>query len=354
MTNDSPPLHISERTPVIDQIIAAREAALAEIDAADSLESVTALDTRLLGKKGRLAQLKTQLGGLATVEEKKAAGQAVNEALQAAPRRPRRAQRGCSASRPRRTRAGRTARPDRVRRACRPAATRTSSRRRGSGSRTSSSGSASRSPKGPRSRPTGTTSRHSTWARAIRRVASSTRCSSTTRRPVASPGTHGAAHSHVTGPDPHDAHAGAADLHRRARPRVPPRHPRRHAHAGVPPDRGARHRSQHHARRPGGDDRGVHQGVLRRRVLVAPAARRTSRSPSRRPSSTSSGPTARGSSSAGAAWCTPTCCGRVGIDPEVWSGFAFGFGIDRMAVMRHQIADIRDMFANDLRFIEQF
>ena len=68
---------------MIDQIIAARKAALAEIDAADSLASVTALDTRLLGKKGPLAQLKTQLAGLATVEEKKAAGQAVNEALQA-------------------------------------------------------------------------------------------------------------------------------------------------------------------------------------------------------------------------------------------------------------------------------
>jgi phenylalanyl-tRNA synthetase alpha chain len=43
-----------------------------------------------------------------------------------------------------------------------------------------------------------------------------------------------------------------------------------------------------------------------------------------------------------------------GIDPEQWSGFAFGFGIDRMAVMRHQVADIRDMYTNDLRFIEQF
>ena len=43
-----------------------------------------------------------------------------------------------------------------------------------------------------------------------------------------------------------------------------------------------------------------------------------------------------------------------GIDPEEWSGFAFGFGIDRMAVMRHQVDDIRDMFTNDIRFLEQF
>lgn len=68
---------------MIDDIRAARDAALAQVDAADSLESITALDTRLLGKKGSLAQLKTRLGGLATVEEKKAAGQAVNEAMQA-------------------------------------------------------------------------------------------------------------------------------------------------------------------------------------------------------------------------------------------------------------------------------
>jgi len=43
-----------------------------------------------------------------------------------------------------------------------------------------------------------------------------------------------------------------------------------------------------------------------------------------------------------------------GLDPEEWSGFAFGFGIDRMAIMRHGVADIREMFADDLRFIEQF
>ena len=43
-----------------------------------------------------------------------------------------------------------------------------------------------------------------------------------------------------------------------------------------------------------------------------------------------------------------------GLDPDEWSGFAFGFGIDRMAVMRHGVADIRDMYVNDIRFIEQF
>jgi phenylalanyl-tRNA synthetase alpha chain len=61
-------------------------------------------------------------------------------------------------------------------------------------------------------------------------------------------------------------------------------------------------------------------------------------------------------------WLELGGCGMVhpnvlragGIDPERWSGFAFGFGIDRMAVMRHGIADLREMYTNDLRFIEQF
>ena len=43
-----------------------------------------------------------------------------------------------------------------------------------------------------------------------------------------------------------------------------------------------------------------------------------------------------------------------GLDPEEWSGFAFGFGIDRMAKERHGVADVRDMYSNDIRFVEQF
>ena len=68
---------------MIDDIRAARDAALAHIEAADSLESVTALDTEVLGKKGQLTQLKKRLGSLTTAAEKKAAGQALNEAMQA-------------------------------------------------------------------------------------------------------------------------------------------------------------------------------------------------------------------------------------------------------------------------------
>jgi len=50
----------------------------------------------------------------------------------------------------------------------------------------------------------------------------------------------------------------------------------------------------------------------------------------------------------------PNVLRHGGIDPEEWSGFAFGFGIDRMALMRHGVKDLRDMYADDLRFIKQF
>ncbi len=61
-------------------------------------------------------------------------------------------------------------------------------------------------------------------------------------------------------------------------------------------------------------------------------------------------------------WLELGGCGMVhpnvlragGLDPDEWSGFAFGFGIDRMAKERHRIGDVREMFTNDLRFLEQF
>ena len=61
-------------------------------------------------------------------------------------------------------------------------------------------------------------------------------------------------------------------------------------------------------------------------------------------------------------WIELGGCGMVhpnvlragGIDPESFTGFAFGFGIDRMAKERHHVADIREMYTNDLRFLRQF
>ncbi len=56
----------------------------------------------------------------------------------------------------------------------------------------------------------------------------------------------------------------------------------------------------------------------------------------------------------GAGMVDPAVLTNVGYDPEVLSGFAFGFGIERMAMLRHGIDDIRTFLANDLRFITQF
>lgn len=50
----------------------------------------------------------------------------------------------------------------------------------------------------------------------------------------------------------------------------------------------------------------------------------------------------------------PNVLSICGVDPEEWSGFAFGFGIDRLAQMRHAIADMRVLLDNDIRFIKQF
>ena len=50
----------------------------------------------------------------------------------------------------------------------------------------------------------------------------------------------------------------------------------------------------------------------------------------------------------------PNVLTACGIDPEEWSGFAFGFGIDRMAKERHAVDDLREMFTGDIRFAEQF
>jgi phenylalanyl-tRNA synthetase alpha chain len=50
----------------------------------------------------------------------------------------------------------------------------------------------------------------------------------------------------------------------------------------------------------------------------------------------------------------PAVFAAVGIDAEAWSGFAFGFGIDRLAQMRHAVPDMRSFLENDIRFLSQF
>jgi phenylalanyl-tRNA synthetase alpha chain len=50
----------------------------------------------------------------------------------------------------------------------------------------------------------------------------------------------------------------------------------------------------------------------------------------------------------------PNVFKAVGVDSEEWTGFAFGFGIDRCAQIRHEISDMRVMLENDVRFLRQF
>mgnify|MGYP002533915098 FL=1 len=56
----------------------------------------------------------------------------------------------------------------------------------------------------------------------------------------------------------------------------------------------------------------------------------------------------------GAGMIHPKVLKMSGIDPEVWSGWAFGIGLERTAMRRFKIADLRLIFENDVRFLEQF
>jgi phenylalanyl-tRNA synthetase alpha chain len=57
---------------------------------------------------------------------------------------------------------------------------------------------------------------------------------------------------------------------------------------------------------------------------------------------------------AGAGMVHPVVLANGGYDPDVFSGFAFGMGVERPAMLRHRISDIRYFYSNDLRFLGQF
>lgn len=57
---------------------------------------------------------------------------------------------------------------------------------------------------------------------------------------------------------------------------------------------------------------------------------------------------------AGCGMVHPQVFEKVGYDPEVWSGWAFGFGIERIAMLRYGVNDIRLFYENDVRFLRQF
>ncbi len=50
----------------------------------------------------------------------------------------------------------------------------------------------------------------------------------------------------------------------------------------------------------------------------------------------------------------PNVLQNCGIDPEIYTGFAFGMGIERIAMLRYQVKDLRMYFENDIRFLKQF
>ncbi|MDP2106564.1 MAG: phenylalanine--tRNA ligase subunit alpha, partial [Desulfobulbaceae bacterium] len=56
----------------------------------------------------------------------------------------------------------------------------------------------------------------------------------------------------------------------------------------------------------------------------------------------------------GAGLIDPEVFAKVGYDPEQYSGFAFGLGVERIAMLKYGITDIRLFYENDIRFLRQF
>jgi phenylalanyl-tRNA synthetase alpha chain len=56
----------------------------------------------------------------------------------------------------------------------------------------------------------------------------------------------------------------------------------------------------------------------------------------------------------GSGLVNPKVLSFCGLDPEQWQGFAFGFGIERMTIIKYGVEDIRHFSDNDVRFLEQF
>jgi len=50
----------------------------------------------------------------------------------------------------------------------------------------------------------------------------------------------------------------------------------------------------------------------------------------------------------------PNVLRNAGIDPNAFGGYAFGMGVERLAMLRYGVEDLRSFFENDLRFLEQF
>jgi phenylalanyl-tRNA synthetase alpha chain len=337
---------------VIDDIRAARDTALAQIDAADSIESVTTLGTTLLGKKGRLAQLKTGLGALATVDAKKAAGHAVNEAIQAvsAALEERTAELGARAL----DRRVELERLDLTEFLGRPM--------RGHAHLVTQAwerledvfiGLGFQVAEGPEVE----TDWHNFEALNMGEGHPARGEFDTLFVDHAPPGGQ-------PGRTVLRTHTSPVQI-RTMLTQEPPIYivaPGRVFRRDTPD---ATHMPVFHQIEGLVVDRDITMADLAGTIEAFTKAffgeefssrLRPSYFPFTEPSAEFDIQRPDGS------WLELGGCGMVhpnvliagGLDPEQWSGFAFGFGIDRMAVMRHQVADIRDMYVNDIRFIEQF
>ena len=207
-----------------------------------------------------------------------------------------------------------------------------------------------RQPKAPRSRATGTTSPRSTCLPSTRPEACGTRCSSTSASPAAS-----VLRTHTSPVQIRVMQSQRPPIYTIMPGRVFRRDtadathmPVFHQIEGLVIDRGITFGDLV------GHDRPVHEGLLRRASSGRGCVLRTSRSPSLRRSTTSSDPTARGSSWVVAAWSTPTCCATAVSIPRSGAGSRSASAPIVSPLARHGIDDLREMFTNDIRFLEQF
>ncbi len=124
-------------------------------------------------------------------------------------------------------------------------------------------------------------------------------------------------------------------------------------------------RPGHHLRRPERHADRFRPPHVRPATCAPASAPRTSPSPSPAPRWTWSASCAAGKGcgcASGSGWLEILGCGMVhpvvlqngGYDPQRYTGFAFGMGPERIAMLRYRIDDIRYFWANDLRFLEQF
>ena len=176
------------------------------------------------------------------------------------------------------------------------------------------------------------------------------------------PAAAGAAHADLAGADPHHADAEAADPRDRDRPHLS-RRPRRDALADVPPVRGAGDRPRPDARASEG-----HADRLPARVFRPcrnlPVRFRSSYFPFTEPSmevdigwNRRTGELGKGDDwleILGSGMVHPRVLANCGIDPREWQGFAWGMGVERIAMLKHGITDLRPFFESDIRWLRHY